>query len=163
MNKEFDLTVLVTCKESLAKKRFKKKGFTESDFDRRMERHFSEETKLKRADFIIANDATLNELEEKAKKRKAGDSVYSSADPVALMVFLQNPLSWLIIIGGGFLLAYVVKVNSQNKTNTRKNTKNYLSEFLLMNKKPVPDGAKIHLWRLAEYASHPKSLISMGN
>ena len=68
MNKEFDLTVLVTCKESLAKKRFKKKGFTGSDFDRRMERHFSEETKLEQADFIIANNETLNELEEKAKK-----------------------------------------------------------------------------------------------
>tara|TARA_Y100000768_G_C23885767_1_gene637520 strand:- start:36 stop:929 length:894 start_codon:yes stop_codon:yes gene_type:complete len=66
---------------------------------------------------------SLNQLQKESQKSgrlKVGDSVYSSVDPVALMILLENPLSWLIIIGGGFLLFYVVRVNSQNKTKTRR-------------------------------------------
>lgn len=67
MHKVFDITVVVTCKETLAKKRFAKKGFTESDFDMRMHRHFPVEEKMKHADFIITNDGTLKQLEKQVQ------------------------------------------------------------------------------------------------
>ena len=68
MNKEFDLSVVVTCKEALAKTRFEKKGFTESHFNKRMQRHLPEEEKTKQADFIITNNESLKQLKKQVQK-----------------------------------------------------------------------------------------------
>ncbi len=53
--------------------------------------------------------------------RKAGDPVYDSADPVALLEFFRKPSSWILIFiaGGVFLFAI-----NQNKQNQKSKTKN---------------------------------------
>ncbi len=63
--KDFDLTIAVISDEAEAIKRFVKQGFTEESYKKRMERQWKISDKEKKADYVIHNDGTFEELEKK--------------------------------------------------------------------------------------------------
>lgn len=64
----FDLVVAIVCEENLARERFIKRGFSEEDFERRMDRHWKGEDKSAQAGFTIVNNGSLEDLERNVKK-----------------------------------------------------------------------------------------------
>lgn len=65
MEKIFDYVVLITSKRELRLKRKLKNGISEEDFIKRESSQIAEDEKRKRADFIFANDGTMNDLQSK--------------------------------------------------------------------------------------------------
>ncbi len=64
----FDKTVAVIADRELCQERYRmESGHEREDFNRRMARQMLPEEKGKRADFIIVNNNTLNELKQKSK------------------------------------------------------------------------------------------------
>lgn len=66
--KDFDLILAVVCDEVLAKKRFMEAGFSESEYERRMNRQWGIAEKAKQADYTIVNDGDLTHLENQVKE-----------------------------------------------------------------------------------------------
>jgi dephospho-CoA kinase len=64
----FDVICVVDAKKSLAEQRFLQKGYTVDQFVWRNERQLTSEEKKQRADHIIENNGTLEELREKTKR-----------------------------------------------------------------------------------------------
>jgi len=64
----FDLVVAVACEENLARERFVKRGLSEEDFERRMDRHWKVEDKGAQANFTIVNNGSLEDLEGNVKE-----------------------------------------------------------------------------------------------
>lgn len=63
--KDFDLTIAVVFDEAEAMKRFVKEGFTEESYKKRMARQWKISEKANKADYVIHNDGTIEELEIK--------------------------------------------------------------------------------------------------
>ncbi len=59
----YDATITVVAEEAECRRRFG----DDAEYDRRMARQLSQEEKAARADYVIRNDGTLGELEEKVK------------------------------------------------------------------------------------------------
>lgn len=59
----FDHTITVVADPKECERRFVEKGFSATDFNQRMHRHFSQEEKAKRADFVVQNNGSLQDLE----------------------------------------------------------------------------------------------------
>jgi len=64
----FDAVVTVVADEKLCKTRFKKAGFPSSEYDLRMSRQFSVHEKKIRANFIIYNEGTVEELKQEVQQ-----------------------------------------------------------------------------------------------
>jgi dephospho-CoA kinase len=62
---KFDYVIVVTADEDIRKKRLKKKGINEQEFERRSKNQISEETKKKKADFVFENNNDESELRKK--------------------------------------------------------------------------------------------------
>ncbi|MBF5058740.1 dephospho-CoA kinase [Candidatus Neptunochlamydia vexilliferae] len=60
--KDFDLTIAVVFDEAEAMKRFVKEGFTEESYKKRMARQWKISEKANKADYVIHNDGTIEEL-----------------------------------------------------------------------------------------------------
>lgn len=68
MESYYDIIVLVTAQKELSKQRFcKHRNFSLSEFDRRQKRLIPLSKKVKKAQFLIENNGTRDELKEKAK------------------------------------------------------------------------------------------------
>ncbi|MCB1072138.1 MAG: dephospho-CoA kinase [Chlamydiales bacterium] len=63
--KKFDAVVAVLSPESEARLRLRKEGFSEELYDKRMKRQWDVKKKAKNADYVILNDGTIDELENK--------------------------------------------------------------------------------------------------
>lgn len=64
----YDATIAVISDEKEAKKRFQKKGFEEEEYTRRMKRHFSPQEKAAKAQHIITNNGSLEDLKKQVLK-----------------------------------------------------------------------------------------------
>jgi dephospho-CoA kinase len=64
----YDGVIVVLSDESIAKRRFQKAGFQTSDYDLRMKRHQKPEQKAARADYIIHNNGSLEDLRQEVIK-----------------------------------------------------------------------------------------------
>jgi len=66
--KDFDATLAVVADEELSKKRFlMQTSYDENEFYRRTERMFSAEEKAERADFVVKNNGTVEDLDNQVK------------------------------------------------------------------------------------------------
>lgn len=66
--KNYDATITVLSRELTAKKRFAEKGYPINEYNRRMSHQLSIDEKSKKANFIINNDGTLDNLKNEVKK-----------------------------------------------------------------------------------------------
>ena len=66
--KFYDVVIVVLADESLAKKRFEQAGFHELDYNRRMNRQLSLSQKATRANYIIYNNGSLEDLRKEVLK-----------------------------------------------------------------------------------------------
>ncbi|MCK4934266.1 MAG: dephospho-CoA kinase [Simkaniaceae bacterium] len=64
----FDAVLAVLSDESIAEKRYIALGHKQSEYTRRMKRHWNPEKKANHADFVIRNNGSLSELEENTRK-----------------------------------------------------------------------------------------------
>ncbi len=64
----FDYVITVTAEESNCIKRLAKKGVSEREYKKRMLHQMNPQSKAQKADFVIDNDSSLDELKEKAYK-----------------------------------------------------------------------------------------------
>lgn len=58
----YDEVVVVVSDEAIAKKRFQHSGFTEAEYDLRMKRQLSPKEKAQRANYIIYNNGSIQDL-----------------------------------------------------------------------------------------------------
>lgn len=65
--KEYDYVVSVVASEEVCRKRLEKKEHPSTDYDKRMKRQMSPKEKEQKADFIIHNDGSLEELKLRVK------------------------------------------------------------------------------------------------
>ncbi|MBI3211545.1 MAG: dephospho-CoA kinase [Simkania negevensis] len=65
---QFDLIIAVYVDEEIAKRRYKKRGFSEEEYERRMQRQWNVKEKAEKADIIIENNGTKTEFKQKALK-----------------------------------------------------------------------------------------------
>jgi len=68
LDKDLQKTVVVSGKQETLRVRLKKRGMDEDDSDRRMAAQMSLEEKEARADYIIHNDGTMEDLEKEVGK-----------------------------------------------------------------------------------------------
>lgn len=61
-DQDYDITLCVVSKEHLRRKRYNNNHPNKNDFDKRQNRQWDEEQKVKHADIIIENNGTLEEL-----------------------------------------------------------------------------------------------------
>ncbi len=64
----FDNVITVTAEQSICQKRCLAKGLSSEEYFLRKQRHLSSEEKIKRADFVIINNGTLQELKDQVQK-----------------------------------------------------------------------------------------------
>lgn len=64
----FDDIITVTAEQSICQNRCLAKGLTSEEYFLRKQRHLPSEEKIKRADFVIINNGTLQELKDQVKK-----------------------------------------------------------------------------------------------
>ena len=65
----FDYTVCITASEDIAVARFiKKTGYTKADYTKRAGFQMSQDEKAKRADFVLTNEGTLEDLKKSANR-----------------------------------------------------------------------------------------------
>lgn len=62
--KFFDKTIVVMGDESLCRKRFIEQGFSPDEYERRMKRQMNPAEKARRADFVIFNNGSLEDLQK---------------------------------------------------------------------------------------------------
>lgn len=58
----YDATVVVLADEAIAKKRFEQAGFLSEEYDRRMRRQMKPNQKAARADYVLHNNGSLDDL-----------------------------------------------------------------------------------------------------
>jgi dephospho-CoA kinase len=63
----FDVTIYVTCNKNLAFTRLKNLGFSCDEYEARLSRFIPQDQAVKKADFVINNDATKKPLQEKVE------------------------------------------------------------------------------------------------
>jgi dephospho-CoA kinase len=66
--KIFDITIAVDSDESLCKKRFIQKGFTEEEYERRMQRQLKPKAKMRQANYVIVNNGSLEDLRKQVRE-----------------------------------------------------------------------------------------------
>lgn len=59
----YDAVIAITTDVSLARERFAKRGFAESEYEKRMERQMSQSAKAKRADYVLLNNGSPEDLQ----------------------------------------------------------------------------------------------------
>lgn len=66
--KDYDAVVAVVADPEKSKQRFKQAGFNSEEFEKRSSRQLSPDEKAKRADYVITNNGSLEDLEQSVKE-----------------------------------------------------------------------------------------------
>ncbi len=64
----FDEILFVTAKKEICKKRFLEKGFSEEQFENRLKRFSPESEKIAKADYVIENNGSIENLKQEIEK-----------------------------------------------------------------------------------------------
>tara|TARA_B100000902_G_C27162456_1_gene839454 strand:- start:10 stop:882 length:873 start_codon:yes stop_codon:yes gene_type:complete len=69
--------------------------------------------------------------ENQKTKRKAGDPVYNSADPVALFKLFRNPVAWIVIVAIVGVAVFVTIINKRTIIIKKKTVRKSSSENII--------------------------------
>lgn len=67
-SKDYDAVIAVVADPEKSKERFKQAGFKSDEFEKRSARQLSPDEKAKRADYVIKNNGSLEDLEQSVKQ-----------------------------------------------------------------------------------------------